>query len=298
MKQLTFEELLESGCHFGHLKRKWNPNMSPYIFMERKGIHVIDLYKTIAMLEEATKAIKQIVLSNRKILFVGTKKQAKELIAEAGKKMKMPYVVERWPGGLLTNFGTIHKSIKKMSNIDNMMGTQSYANMSKREKLQISRERAKLEKNLGSIADMNRIPSALFVVDINKEHIAVDEAGKLNIPVFAIVDTNSNPLLVDFPIPANDDAAKSIGIIVNYITDAVLEALSQVRQEKEFQHIEQENVSEEKKQTFTYENEPVRDNKDEEKLVKKTIKISMDEEEHETESTSTKKQQKKLLRNK
>jgi small subunit ribosomal protein S2 len=240
MKQLNFDQLLEAGCHFGHLKRKWNPNMAPYIFMERNGIHVIDLYKSVAKLEEAANAIKQIAKSNRKLLFVGTKKQAKELIANAGKKTGMPYVVERWPGGLLTNFATIRKSVKKMINIDKLMEDQSFTNISKRERLQITRERAKLEKNFGSIADLNKIPSALFIVDINKEHIAVAEARKLNIPTFAIVDTNTNPLLIDFPVPANDDAAKSIGLILDYITDAFVEGLDERKAEKDIADQEEE----------------------------------------------------------
>ncbi len=241
MKQLTFEQLLDAGCHFGHLKRKWNPNMAPYIFMERNGIHVIDLYKTIAKLEEAANAIKQVAKSNKKILFIGTKKQAKELVANASKNAGMPYVVERWPGGLLTNFATIRKSVKKMTNIDKMMEDPSFTNISKRERLQLARERAKLEKNLGSISDLTKIPAALFIVDINKEHIAVAEARKLNIPTFAIVDTNTNPLLIDFPIPANDDAAKSIGLILDYISDAVVEGLEERKAEKDYsEYVEEE----------------------------------------------------------
>lgn len=240
MRQVTFEQLLEAGCHFGHLKRKWNPNMAPYIFMERNGIHVIDLYKTIAKLEEAANAAKQIAKSNKRILFVGTKKQAKELVSNASKKANMPYVVERWPGGLLTNFATIRKSVKKMTNIDKMMEDQSFLGISKRERLQITRERAKLEKNLGSISDLTKMPAALFIVDINKEHIAVAEARKLNIPTFAIVDTNTNPQLIDYPIPANDDAAKSIGLILDYIADAIVEGLTERKAEKDF--IEEEEA--------------------------------------------------------
>lgn len=234
MKQLTFEQLLEAGCHFGHLRRKWNPNMAPYIFMEKNGIHIIDLYKTIAKLEEAATAAKQIAKSNKRILFVGTKKQAKELISNASKKANMPYVVERWPGGLLTNFVTIRKSVKKMSNIDKLMDDSSFTSISKRERLQITRERAKLEKTLGSISDLTKMPAALFIVDINKEHIAVAEARKLNIPTFAIVDTNTNPLLIDYPIPANDDAAKSIGLILDYIADAINEGLAERKAEIDF----------------------------------------------------------------
>ena len=241
MTKVSFEDLLEAGVHFGHLKRKWNPNMAPYIFMERNGIHIIDLYKTQAKLEEAQNALKQIVKSGKRILFVATKKQAKELVAEAVKKVNMPYVTERWPGGMLTNFATIRKAVRKMSSIDKMANTNTYKNLSKREKLQISRERAKLEKNLGSIADMNRLPSALFVVDINKEKIAVAEARKLNIPIFAMVDTNTDPTLVDFPIPANDDASKSIAIIVNAAVMAIAEGLNERRlaREKEVEEIEE-----------------------------------------------------------
>ncbi len=227
MIKVTFDEMLEAGVHFGHLRRKWNPNMAPYIFMERNGIHIIDLYKTQAKLEEAANALKQIAKSGRRILFVATKKQAKDIVAEQVKKINMPYVTERWPGGMLTNFATIRKAVRKMAGIDKLMTTPSWNNLSKRERLQVTRERAKLEKNLGSIADMNRLPAALFVVDIIKENIAVAEARKLNIPVFAIVDTNSDPTLVDFPIPANDDASKSIALIINVVTSAIAEGLAE-----------------------------------------------------------------------
>ncbi|HFB61657.1 MAG TPA: 30S ribosomal protein S2 [Bacteroidetes bacterium] len=227
MVQVTFDEMLEAGVHFGHLKRKWNPNMAPYIFMERNGIHIIDLYKTQAKLEEAAKAMKQIAKSGRRILFVSTKKQAKDIVSEMAKKVNMPYVTERWPGGMLTNFATIRKAVRKMAAIDKMMTTSSWKNLSKRERLQVTRERAKLEKNLGSIADMARIPAALFVVDINKEKIAVAEARKLNIPIFAMVDTNTDPNLIDFPIPANDDASKSIALIMKVVTSAVAEGLAE-----------------------------------------------------------------------
>jgi len=291
MKQLNFEQLLEAGCHFGHLKRKWNPNMAPYIFMERNGIHVIDLYKTMAKLEETAAAIKQIAKSNKKILFVGTKKQAKELIANAGKKTGMPYVVERWPGGLLTNFATIRKSVKKMSNIDKMMDDPSFTNISKRERLQITRERAKLERNFGSISDLNKTPSAIFVVDINKEHIAIAEARKLNIPTFAIVDTNTNPLLIDFPIPANDDAAKSIGLILEYISDAIVEGLEEKKAEKDFAEHEEE----------ARENITLTDDEDLEEIVEgkiaikseKTIKLKVEDDEDSTDNSS-----KKIIRKK
>ena len=227
MARTNFDELLNAGVHFGHLRRKWNPNMAPYIFMERNGIHIIDLYKTIAKIDEAASAVKQIAKSGKKILFVATKKQAKELVAELVKPVGMPYVTERWPGGMLTNFTTIRKAVKKMSSIDKMMTGPSFTNISKRERLQITRERAKLEKNLGSIADLSRLPAAIFIVDILKEHIAVAEARKLNIPTFAIVDTNSDPNLVDFAIPANDDASKSIAIIISRIVEAIEEGLNE-----------------------------------------------------------------------
>jgi len=246
MAKVTFEQMLEAGVHFGHLKRKWNPNMAPYIFMERNGIHIIDLYKTQAKLEEATKALKQIAKSGRKILFVATKKQAKDIVAEAVKKVNMPYVTERWPGGMLTNFATIRKAVRKMTAIDKMKTTSSWQNLSKRERLQIERERAKLEKNLGSIADMSRLPAALFIVDINKEHIAVAEARKLNIPTFAMVDTNSDPTLIDFPIPANDDASKSIALIVNAATQAIAEGLSERKMAREKKSAENSEKKESK----------------------------------------------------
>ena len=214
MPKLEFQQLLDAGVHFGHLKRKWNPAMAPYIFMERNGIHIIDLHKTAVKADEAAAALKQIAKSGRKILFVATKKQAKDIIADKAGSVNMPYVVERWPGGMLTNFPTIRKAVKKMTSIDRMMGEQSWISLSKREKLQITRQRAKLEKTLGSIADLNRLPAAMFVVDVMKEQIAVKEAVRLNIPVFAMVDTNSDPRLIDFVIPANDDASKSIELIV------------------------------------------------------------------------------------
>jgi small subunit ribosomal protein S2 len=233
MEKVSFDQLLDAGVHFGHLKRKWNPNMAPFIFMEKNGIHIIDLYKTQAKLEEAAHAMKQIAKSGKRILFVATKKQAKEVLENNIKKTNMPYVTERWPGGMLTNFVTIRKAVKKMTSIDKLTTTPQYQNLSKRERLQISRERAKLEKNFGSIADLSKLPSAMFVVDINKEHIAVAEARKLNIPTFAIVDTNTDPNLIDFPIPANDDASKSIAIIVEYITKAVEQGLAERKMERE-----------------------------------------------------------------
>ncbi|MDE6070981.1 MAG: 30S ribosomal protein S2 [Muribaculaceae bacterium] len=228
----SFDQLLEAGCHFGHLKRKWNPAMAPYIFMERNGIHIIDLYKTAAKIEEAAAALKQIAKSGKKVLFVATKKQAKETIAEKAKSVNMPYVIERWPGGMLTNFPTIRKAVKKMTTIDKMEKDGTFDNLSKREKLQITRQRAKLEKNLGSIADLARLPHALFVVDVMKEHIAVAEAKRLGIPVFAIVDTNSNPEDVDYVIPANDDASKSIEVILDAICGAMAEGLEERKVEK------------------------------------------------------------------
>ena len=219
--------------HFGHLKRKWNPKMAPYIFMEKNGIHIIDLEKTLVKLDEAANALKQIAKSGRKILFVATKKQAKEIVAERIKDTGMPYVTERWPGGMLTNFPTIRKAVKKMSAIDKMATDGTFENMSKRERLQVMRQRAKLEKNLGSIADMTRLPAALFVVDVMKEYIAVREANRLGIPVFAMVDTNSDPTNIDFPIPANDDASKSIALIVDYLAGAIEEGLEERKMEKE-----------------------------------------------------------------
>lgn len=233
MQKLNFETLLDAGVHFGHLKRKWNPHMAPYIFMEKNGIHIIDLHKTAAKLEEAGNALKQIAKSGRKILFVATKKQAKDIVAERIKAINMPYVTERWPGGMLTNFPTIRKAVKKMSSIDRMAGDGTFDNLSKREKLQVNRQRAKLEKMLGSIADLNRLPAAMFVVDVSKEYIAVREARRLNIPVFAMVDTNSDPEEIDFVIPANDDASKSIALIIDYIASAVEEGLSERKMEKE-----------------------------------------------------------------
>ncbi|TCS85693.1 SSU ribosomal protein S2P [Anseongella ginsenosidimutans] len=225
--------MLDAGVHFGHLTRKWNPKMAPYIFMEKNGIHIIDLHKTQTKLEEAASAIKQIVKSGRKVLFVATKKQAKDIMAEHAKMVNMPFVTERWLGGMLTNFSTVRKSIKKMTNIDKFTKDGTYDNISKKEKLMLQRERIKLEKVLGGIADLNRLPAAIFIVDIKKEHIAVSEALKLNIPAFAMVDTNSDPTLIDFPIPANDDAAKSISLITSVICKAIEEGLDERRREKE-----------------------------------------------------------------
>jgi small subunit ribosomal protein S2 len=233
MSRTNFDALLDAGVHFGHLRRKWNPAMAPYIFMERNGIHIIDLYKTMAKIDEAAAALKQIAKAGKKVLFVATKKQAKEIVAEHIKRINMPYVTERWPGGMLTNFATIRKAVRKMISIDKLMSSPSYTNLSKKERLTITRERAKLEKNLGSIADLNRLPSAIFIVDILKEHIALAEAKKLNIPTFAIVDTNSDPRTVDFPIPANDDASKSISLIVDTMVRAIEEGLVERKLERD-----------------------------------------------------------------
>ena len=269
MARTTFEELLDAGVHFGHLKRKWNPNMAPYIFMERNGIHILDLYKTMAKLEEAASAMKQVAKSGKKILFVATKKQAKELVAEQVKRVNMPYVTERWPGGMLTNFATIRKAVRKMSAIDKMMTQDTYKNLSKREKLQITRERAKLEKQLGSISDLNRLPSAIFVVDILKEKIAVAEARKLNIPTFAMVDTNSDPTLIDFPIPANDDASKSIQLITKLMVDAIEEGLAERKVEKDRKDSEEEEVEDAAKDKAVEEYADLED-EEADKLVKET----------------------------
>ena len=232
MALTSFEQLLEAGVHFGHLTRKWNPAMAPYIFMERNGIHIIDLHKTAAMADTAAEALKQIAKSGKKILFVATKKQAKEVLAEKATAVGMPYVIERWPGGMLTNFPTIRKAVKKMATIDKLTADGTFSNLSKREILQISRQRAKLEKNLGSIADLTRLPSALFVVDVCKENIAVREANRLGIPVFAIVDTNSDPSNIDFVIPANDDATKSIEVILDACCAAIAEGIEERKAEK------------------------------------------------------------------
>jgi small subunit ribosomal protein S2 len=233
MSKVSFEQLLDAGVHFGHLRRKWCPAMAPYIFMEKNGIHIIDLQKTAVKLEEAAVALKQIAKSGRKILFVATKKQAKDIVSERVKLVGMPYVTERWPGGMLTNFPTVRKAVKKMGTIDKMITDGTFENLSKRERLQVTRQRAKLEKNLGSIADLTRLPAALFIVDITKEHIAVHEAKRLGIPVFAMCDTNSNPNSVDFPIPANDDASKSISLIVDNVCTAITEGLGERKLEKD-----------------------------------------------------------------
>ena len=282
MTQVTIQQLLDAGCHFGHLKRKWNPHMAPYIFMERNGIHIIDLQKTQAKLAEAAQALRQISRSGRKVLFVATKKQAKDLVAEKVSPVGMPYVTERWPGGMLTNFPTIRKAVKKMATIDKMASDGTFANMSKREKLQISRQRAKLEKNLGSIAEMGRLPAALFVIDIMKENIAVSEARRLNIPVFGIVDTNSDPDSIDFPIPANDDAANSIAIILDTVIEAIREGNNERKLEKDSEdhHVDQQpkkNKKASRDRNRVSEDVDVDDKKSAKKLAKKVKNIEVDE---------------------
>ena len=232
MSRTNFDQLLQAGCHFGHLRRKWNPAMAPYIFMERNGIHIIDLNKTVAKVDEAAEALKEIAKTGKKILFVATKKQAKDAVAEKAASVNMPYVNERWAGGMLTNFPTIRKAVKKMTNIDKLMNDGTFSNLSKRELLQISRQRAKLEKNLGSIADLSRLPSALFVIDVMKEHIAVKEANRLGIPVFGIVDTNSDPKNIDYVIPANDDAKDSVEAILTAVCGAIAEGIEERKAEK------------------------------------------------------------------
>ncbi len=247
MPRTSVEELLKAGVHFGHLKRKWNPQMAPYIFMEKNGIHIIDLNKTLVKLEEAAAMMKQMAKSGKKILFVGTKKQAKDIIAEKAARVNMPYVTERWPGGMLTNFVTIRKSVKKMSTLDNLLKDSNANALNKKERLVISRQRAKLEKDFGSIADLNRLPAALFIVDIKREHIAVAEAKRLNIPTFGIVDTNSNPNDVDFPIPANDDAAEAVALIMDVVCGAISEGLKERKEDKSAEKTESaETVTEEK----------------------------------------------------
>ncbi len=233
MANIEIKELIESGVHFGHLTRKWDPNMAPFVYTERKGIHIIDLYKTVAKIEEANAALNKIASSGRKILFVATKKQAKDIVSEKAESVNMPYITERWPGGMLTNFVTIRKAVKKMAHIDRMKKDGSFEALSKREKLQINRQRAKLEKNLGSITDMTRLPAAILVVDIKREHIAVAEAQKLNIPIFAMVDTNSDPRAIDYVIPSNDDASKSIDKVLSYLTSSIADGLAERKSSKE-----------------------------------------------------------------
>lgn len=277
MANLKFEDLLEAGCHFGHLRRKWNPAMAQYIFMEKNGIHIIDLYKTMDKLEEACAAAKQIAKSGRKILFVATKKQAKDTVAEIVKGVNMPYVTERWPGGMLTNFFTIRKAVKKMGDIDKLMASDQFKSISKREQLQITRERAKMEKNLGSIADLSRLPAAVFIVDVLKEHIAVAEARRLNINTFAIVDTNSNPNLIDFPIPANDDASKSISVIVKAICDAIAEGLNERKMDKDNQDVEEEDEDVRVAEAVNEEDDDEEKKEDTKNVVKKVKAVAEDE---------------------
>lgn len=281
---IAIKDLLDAGVHFGHLTRKWNPNMAPYIYMERNGIHVINLYKTAAKLEEANKALKKIASSGRKILFVATKKQAKDIVSEKAQRVNMPYITERWPGGMLTNFVTIRKAVKKMTSIDKMKKDGTFDTLSKKEKLQVNRMRAKLEKNLGSISDMTRLPGALFIVDTMREHIAVREAQKLNIPIFAMVDTNSDPRLIDYVIPSNDDASKSIEKILSYVTEAIAEGLSERKSGKdaEAKDVKEKAPEAGEKEAETAEREEVAEQQEAEKEAEETmVKAREKEEENE-----------------
>lgn len=284
MEQLEYKKMLDAGVHFGHLKKKWNPKMSPYIFMEKKGIHLIDLYKTQDMLDKAANAMRSIARSGKKILFVATKKQAKDYVKECAKSVNMPFVTERWQGGMLTNFATIRKSIRKMQNIDKMLNDGSFDNITKKERLVLSRERDKLESVIGGIAGLNRIPSAIFIVDISHEHIALAEANRLNMTSIAMVDTNSNPNAVDFPIPANDDASKSIHLIVEYITNAVKEGL--MERQKDKQEIEAAKAAKEEEE----EDDVL---KEEEEKKRKRLEKSAEEEEE--EDRTVKKAKKKIV---
>ena len=277
MSRTNFEQLLEAGCHFGHLKRKWNPAMATYIFMERNDIHIIDLHKTVVKVDEAAAALKSIAKSGRKVLFVATKKQAKDVVAERAKSVGMPYITERWAGGMLTNFPTIRKAVKKMTTIDKMATDGTFDNISKREKLQISRQREKLEKNLGSIADLTRRPAALFVIGVMKEHIAVKEAQRLGIPVFGIVDTNSNPNGIDFMIPANDDATKSVDVILGAMCEAIQEGLEERKVEKVDTEATEVPVAKEKKSRVS--KRPRTQKEDEEALNANVVKKFIKEEE-------------------
>ena len=277
MTKIEIKPLLEAGVHFGHLTRKWNPNMAPYIFMEKNGIHIINLYKTASKIEECAQALNKIALSGRKILFVATKKQAKEIVAKAASDVKMPYITERWPGGMLTNFVTIRKAVKKMSAIDRTKQDGTFETLSKKEKLQIDRLRAKLEKNLGSITEMTRLPGALFVVDIRREHIAVREAQKLNIPIFAMVDTNCDPREVDYAIPSNDDASKSIDLILSHVSEAINSGLSERKKEKDAVDIIKEKEAsqeEDSKETVKKEDEVKQEVKGDEKKKRVRKKIT------------------------
>ena len=264
---LEFNQMLDAGVHFGHLKRKWNPKMAPYIFMEKNGIHIIDLHKTAAKVEEASAALKQIAKSGKKVLFVATKKQAKDIVAERVKRTNMPFVTERWHGGMLTNFVTIRKAVKKMNSLEKLLNDKDTTTISKRERLQITREKAKLEKNLGSIADLTRLPSALFIVDINKEHVAVAEAKRLNIPTFAMVDTNCDPEAVNFAIPANDDASKSIALIIDYVCQAIEEGMQERKLDKDSRMAEQAEEENDRLATELLDDE-VSDEKEDNKIRK------------------------------
>jgi small subunit ribosomal protein S2 len=275
---LDFEQMIDAGVHFGHLRRKWNPKMAPYIFKEHNGIHIIDLHKTAAKAEEASAALKQIAKSGKTILFVATKKQAKDIVAQEVSRVNMPYVTERWPGGMLTNFVTIRKAVKKMHTLDKLINDKNSTAISKRERLQITRERAKLEKNLGSIADLNRLPSAIFVIDMNKEHIAVAEARRLNIPTFATVDTNCDPELIDFPIPSNDDASKAIKLVVSYMCDAIEEGLRERKMNKDARDQEEEERAEARaSSTELMDEEETANNGNGEARVKRVKEIAEDE---------------------
>ena len=292
MALVEVKELLDSGVHFGHLTRKWDPNMAPYIYMERNGIHIINLYKTAAKLEEASQALAKIATSGRKILFVATKKQAKDIVSEKAANVNMPYITERWPGGMLTNFVTIRKAVKKMATIDRMKKDGTFLTLSKKERLQVDRLRAKLEKNLGSISDMTRLPGALFVIDIKREHIAIKEAQKLNIPIFAMVDTNSDPRQVDYVIPANDDASKSIEKILTNVTDAIAEGLAVRKAEKETKDAEKTAETESTKESKVEVTETKTDAKAEAKVEVSETKAEVKAEAKEAETTKTPKAKK------
>jgi len=280
MAQIQYKELLDAGVHFGHLTRKWDPRMAPYIFMEKNGIHIIDLNKTLASLDQASAAMRQIIRSGRKVMFVATKKQAQEVVASEAQRLKMPFVTERWLGGMLTNFATVRKSLKKLSSIEKLMKEDTFNNMAKRERLMVSRERDKLQRVLGGIADLTRLPAALFVIDVKREHIAIAEAKKLGIPVFAMVDTNSNPDEVDFPIPANDDAYKSISIITLAIGKVIEEALMERKKDKDDQRLQEEEDSKRAADSRTRRAE-VAD--DEESDVPRAEKVEVEEEQTEEE---------------
>ena len=284
MGKIEIKDLIKAGVHFGHLTRKWNPNMAPYIYMERNGIHIINLYKTISKLDEASSALAKIASSGRKILFVATKKQAKDIVAETAKKVNMPYITERWPGGMLTNFITIRKAVKKMSSIDRMKQDGTFNTLSKKEKLQIGRLREKLEKNLGSIANMTRLPGAIFVVDVVRENIAIKEAKKLNIPIFAMVDTNSDPRDIQYVIPSNDDASKSISKILEYIADSIKEGLQERKAEKEAE----EEKAEKKEEAKEEKTEEAKEEKAEEAKEEKAEEAKEEKEEEEAQEAEEK----------